>query len=140
MKKKLSKQIKAYVEYRIENLQSDEKELEEYKADLLSLKSYIATDMPSSHSKSRSVENAAVKLASDKYIIEMEKNIVIIKKVLSALDETEAALIDMVYIKKSHSVEGAALRVNLSKTAAYDRVNNILFNIAAAMGIVNIIL
>ena len=55
---------------------------------------------------------------------------------LSALDEVDLKLIELVYWRREYTVEGAAMAIHISKTAAYQRINKVLGAIAYALGYV----
>lgn len=140
MRKALPSDIKKFIEYKLSHLSETERYLQEYKRALMpsSTPAYSAA-MGGSSGESRPCENLAIKMASDAYIIETEKTIRIIQKILDDLNETDHALIKLVYINRSKlTKEGAALRCNVSKSAAYERINAVLWAIAFELGYVNI--
>ena len=53
---------------------------------------------------------------------------------ISLLPPEDVKLLRIVYIAKSHSVEGAGLIVHLSKSEAYRRINAIIDDIAERIG------
>ena len=85
----------------------------------------------------RTTENIGLQMATSPYIRNLERSAAAIERVLAKRDETDLKLIDMVYWKSTHTVDGAALRVGLGKSAAYSRINDILGQIAIELGYVN---
>lgn len=140
MRLSLPADIKKFIEYKLNHFFETERYLNEYKRALMpsSTPAYSAA-MGGSSGESRPAESLAIKMASDAYIIETEKTINIIQNVLDALDETDSKLISLVYLKKNKlTKEGAALSCNISKSAAYDRINAVLYKIAFELGYVNL--
>lgn len=134
----LNEKIKGYVEFRLSHYN-------ELRRDLQTARN---SAMPSTIAKygavcsggdgaGRTTENIGMRLASSPYIRNLEQTIEGISRVLEQRDETDLKLIDLVYWKASHTVEGAALRVGIGKTAAYTRINEIIGRIAEELGYVN---
>ena len=138
-RKTLPPDIKRFVEYKLENIKEIEMQLAEYRKSLMpsSVPSYSGMSGGNS-GESRPAENVAVKLTTDQFIVESEKTIRIIRAVTDNCDPIDKKIITLCYWKKSHNKEGAALVCHLSKSAVYDRINNILFRIALDLGYVNL--
>ena len=54
------------------------------------------------------------------------------------MDELDKKLIDLVYWKQEYTVEGAGMKIGLSRSAAYQRINKILGMIAFELGYVSV--
>ena len=135
----LTKDLKDYIEFNLRHYCERQRELDEYKTDM----------MPSYTSKLDGIggyggrttditADTAVRLTTDIYIKRVESNCKAIQIVLSNIDDTDAALIAMVYWKSTHTVEGAAQIIHIGKSTAYNRINAILYNIALELGEINI--
>jgi hypothetical protein len=57
---------------------------------------------------------------------------------MQRLDDIDRQIVDLVYWKQSYTAEGAGMKLNLSRTATYNHINNILCTIALEMGYVSI--
>lgn len=140
MRRALPPDIKRFIEYKLSHLGETERYLREYKNALMpsSTPAYSAATGGGS-GESRPAESLGIKLASDAYIIETEKTLSVIQRILDALNKTDYELISLVYINRFRlSKEAAALRCHVSKSAAYERINAVLYEIAFELGYVNI--
>ena len=124
----------------LEHYHEDKRQMEDYKKQFIpsGTAPYSPTGGINAGEPGRPTENAALKIASSPYLRTMEWNIAAVERALDKLDEIDLNIIDMVYWKKSHTVEGAGMKVGLSRRAAYDHINNILCRVALEMGLVNI--
>lgn len=136
----LNSYVKGYVEWELEHYRDNEKQLESYKNSLMP--SSISNYNLNSGGKggmSNPTEKAAVKMADSVYIQTLERNIAAIGRALKKCDETDYKLIDLVYWRNTHTIPGAALKVNLSIPGAYKRINKILCSLALEMGLINVV-
>jgi len=135
--RKLPYKIRGMIEWHLQHYHEDKRQLEEIRRDLIP--SYT-TSYDKSPVKSGGVSDptadTAIKLVSSPYILSLERSIRAIDFVLKNCDETDLKLIELIYWKRSHTVAGAAAKVNLSKTPAYYRINKILRAIAVEIGLV----
>lgn len=136
----LAQKVKDWVAWQLEHYHEDKKQLEQYKNDMIPspIASYSLAGGCGSGSVSQPTENLAIKMATSAYIIEIERNIATIDRVLSVLSETDKQLIDLVYWKRTYTIAGAGMKVGLSTSKAYQHINNILGLIALERGYVNI--
>ena len=134
----LSPAIKATVEWQLQYYREDLRQLEEYKRDLIpsGVQGYSPTAGVDGGVVSRTTEDVAFRLISSTYIRRLEITCEAIGRVLSKLDEVDLKLIELVYWRREYTVEGAAMKIHLSKTAAYQRINKILGAIAYSLGYV----
>lgn len=130
--------IRDFVEWQLIHYRENEKQLEQYKADLIPspTPSYSLTGGGGGNSESRPSEQLVLKMVTDRYIVETTRIVEAIKLVLSRSSEDDIQLIDLVYWKQTYTVEGAGMILNMSKSTAYRRVNNILTAIAVELGYV----
>ena len=136
----LAKEIKEFIEWQLVHYHEDKRQLEQFKADMVPscVPRYSLTGGTSKGSVSNPTESTAIRMATNPYILMTEIKIHAIDRTLSTLDDTDKRLIDLVYWKHLYTIAGAGMKINLSKTAAYDHVNRILGMIALEMGYVNI--
>ena len=136
----LSPKIKGYVEWQLEHYHEDKKQLEEFRSDMIpnATPSYSLAGGVQGGKISSTTENAAIRLATNPYILTTERSVNAIEKMLEYCDDTDKKLISLVYWKRSHTVEGAGMVVFLSRRQAYRRINKIQCILALELGLVNI--
>lgn len=136
----LNPKIKGYIEWQIEHYHEDKKQLEDIKKDLMPsiVQGYSLAGGIQSGTISKPTEKAAINVATNPYILATERSIRAIDKVLGGCDETDIKLIELVYWRRTHTVEGAAMVLNYSARSAYRHINKMLYRIALEMGYVNI--
>ena len=137
----LSPAVKTICEWTLQNYKSDKRLLETMKTDLIScpIVNYGEITGNKSGMATRSTENAAIRMISVPYLNRIENSIEAVERALEHADQTDRQLVTLVYWKQSHSVEGAAIQCNLSKSAAYQRLNAILGCIAFHLGYITTI-
>lgn len=136
----LNPKIKGYVEWQLEHYHEDKKQLEQHKKDLIpsTTSNYSLTAGCSSGTTSNLTEKTAIKLATNPYILSMERSIKAVEVALSRCDETDKQLIDLVYWRRIYTIEGASIKANVSRRTAYRKINNVLCRIALEMGLINL--
>ena len=103
------------------------KEIEDYKRELMPSSTAKIQGASAGHSgESRPTEALGIRLATDQYILQRERAVNIITTLLNELTEEDKKLIDMVYLSKRFTVEGAGMQLNMSRRTAYDHINKIL--------------
>lgn len=134
----LSPAIKATVEWQLQYYREDLRQLETYKQDMIpsGVQGYSPTAGVNGGEVTRKTEDIAFRLISSPYIRRLEITCEAIGRVLSKLDEVDLKLIELVYWRREYTVEGAAMKIHISKTAAYQRINKVLGAIAYALGYV----
>lgn len=134
----LSPAIKSTVEWQLQYYREDLRQLETYKRDLIpsGVQGYSPTAGVNGGEVTRKTEDIAFRLISSPYIRRLEITCEAIGRVLSKLDEVDLKLIELVYWRCEYTVEGAAMKIHISKTAAYQRINKVLGAIAYALGYV----
>ena len=117
-----------------------------YDADRQRLKIYRDAMIPSAvpqyggsggggQGESRPAEALGVRLADDRYLRELERTVTATERVLKSLDKLDRRLVQLVYIKKTHTVSGAAMALNMGRTMAFDHVNAVLWTLAGELGL-----
>jgi len=150
----LSKEIKGMAEWNLEHYHDNKKSLEQYKNDLVpSITQKYAYEKGKKDNEltpglnpalikgteaSRPTENAGMLIATSPYILHTERSVEAVERALLRCDDTEKKLVDLVYWKRSHTIIGAGMRINLSRSSAYRAINNILCYIAVEMGYVTL--
>jgi RinA family phage transcriptional activator len=135
----LSAKIKGMVEWQLEHYHEDKRQLEQYKTDLIPspVQKYSKT-AGCSHGISRSTEDISERIITNAYVLQTERSCQAIESVMQRLDDIDRQIVDLVYWKQSYTAEGAGMKLNLSRTATYNHINNILCTIALEMGYVSI--
>ena len=138
MKSILQPRIRDFISWQLEHYFQNKRQLEAIKNDL------IPSPTPTyggagSHSNeaSRTTEDVAISICSPVYIQQLELTVNGIGHVLERLDTTDTCLIRMVFFEGTHTVEGAAQVVHLSRTAAYNHINAVLAAVALELGLIN---
>lgn len=70
----------------------------------------------------------------ERYYIELQRTLDAVEAALDRLPQEDRALIDLVFWKKSHSVDGAAEKLNYSRSTAYRHIDAALAVIAGELG------
>lgn len=79
-----------------------------------------------------------LQISSSAYVRQLEQTVAAIQYVIDRLDETDLRLIELVFFKGTHTVDGAAMIVNLSSRTAYRHINNVLTAVAMELGLINV--
>lgn len=139
MKSILQPRVRDFVAWQLEHYYQNRRQLEEIKKDLVPSPTpkYGATGGHSNEA-SRSTEDITLQITSSVYVQNLEKTVNAIQYVVDRLDSTDLRLIELVYFKGTHTVDGAAMIVNLSRRGAYDHINKVLTAIAMELGLVNV--
>ena len=132
----LAPKIKGYVEWQLQHYHEDKRQLEKIKNDMMpsAMTSYSLTAGCGCSEIGRPTEKAALEMATNTYILTIERSINAVEAVLGRCDEIDAKLIELVYWRRTYTVRGAADKTNLSFSGAYKRINRILYDIAYELG------
>lgn len=134
----LKPEVKNFIEWNLENYFVMCREIEEVKRDYLPAVTPSYSAMPAGVGTSSPTEAAAMKIMTSAYLLNAERTIKAVSRVIETLDNTDKKLIELIYWKKQYNVIGAGMVVGLSKSVAYEHVNKILSAIALNLGLVNI--
>lgn len=138
-RRKLDLETKNFIEYKLIHLNEIKSELRRYKLDMIPSCTPTYSGMPGSRDpEARQIENLVMKMQTDAHLFEMERTVKKFDSVLDKLTKQDRKLVNLVYEKRSHTKEGAALACHMSKTVAYERINAILTELAVEMGYVNL--
>ena len=132
--------IRSTVEWHLEHYPEDVRQLERYKNEMVPspVQAYSPTAGVDGGEAHRSTEDVAFRIVTSPYIRMMEITCRAIQTALDADDEITRRLVELIYWKREYTAEGAGLKLNLSKTAVYQRLNKLLGRIAFEMGYVSI--
>lgn len=134
----LEPRLKRFIEWDLERYREMKREIDEYRLSVLPSTTPSYSGVPSGGGSSSSTERSAVKLATSVYLADLERTVKAISDVIEKLDDTDRALVDLIYWKRQYTVEGAGYAVGMSKTTAYRHINGILVAVAANLGLVTI--
>lgn len=134
----LNSQIRGYIEWQLEHYHDDKRQLEEHKRDMMPQVTPNYSPQTGGTGISNPTESAAIRMLTSQYIGSLERSTAAITRVLAGLDDTDKQMVDLVYWKRSHTIEGAGMKVHLSRRSAYRHVNNILYQIAVELGLVSL--
>ena len=110
-------------------------QLEEYKRDILEGKDYTVSDMPRGGMTSDNTYSKCEKLMSSAYIQNTERMVKTIEKVLNSLDACRYRAIDMLYIRKTHTVVGVSLELHASESTVYNWINSVITLMGKDLGL-----
>lgn len=132
----LSSPVRNFIEWRIEHYREDRHELAAARAALMpsGVPDYGGTG--GGGAAASTTETAALRLVTNAYLINLERTINAIDRVLQTSEKIDIDLITLVYWKRSHTVQGAGLALGLSKSAAYNHIDALLYRVALELGIV----
>lgn len=135
----INTEVRDFVEYQLSYYPENRKLLERLKAEMIP--SAIPKYGPQTggfNPEQRPTEDTAVKMASDIYIFQLELTVNAIASVLEKLGEEDLELIRLKYWSGELTPEGIAIKLNLGRTTVYERLNNILVEIARRLGYINL--
>ena len=139
MKSILQPRIRDFVVWQLEHYPQDRQQLEEIKKDMIPSATPNYNSIGGhSNEVSRTTEDIALQIASSVYVQRLEQTVQAIKCVIDRLDDTDAQLINLVYFKGTHTVDGAAMVANLSSRTAYRHINRVLTAVALELGLINV--
>ena len=139
MKSILQPRVRDFVAWQLEHYQTNRAQLESIKRDLIPspTPNYGGSEGHSTEAH-RTTEDIMVQISSSAYIRQLEQTVKAIQYVIDRLDDTDLRLIELVYFRGSHTVDGAAMIVNLSSRTAYRHINNVLTAVALELGLINV--
>ena len=139
MKSILQPRVRDFVAWQLEHYQTNRAQLESIKRDLIPspTPNYGGSEGRSTEAH-RTTEDIMVQISSSAYVRNLEQTVKAIQYVIDRLDDTDLRLIELVYFRGSHTVDGAAMIVNLSSRTAYRHINNVLTAVALELGLINV--
>ena len=132
--------IKRTVEWHLEHYPEDKRQLEQYKKEMIPspTQAYSPTAGVSGGEAHRSTEDIVIRLTSSPYIHMLEIACKAIETALGAEDADTRKIIELVYWRREYTAEGAGMKLNLSTSQVYRRINKVLSRIALEIGYVSL--
>ena len=128
------------VEADLRDYPEDKKQLEEIKEDMIpsQISQYGHKEGNSFDSEKRPTEDIVIRIMSAPYLRFLSWKVEAISSVVDYLSETDRSIIDLMYWHRGLTPEGIAMKLNLGRSTVYQRLNNILVEIARKLGYINI--
>ena len=132
--------LKRTIEWHLEHYPEDYRQLEIYRKELIPspTQAYSLTAGVSGGEAHRSTEDIVLRLTSSPYIRMLEMACNAVETALNAEDNTTREIVTLVYWKREYTAEGAGMKLNISTSQVYHRINRLLTRIAIEMGYVTI--
>lgn len=139
MKSILQPRVRDFVAWQLEHYNVNRAQLESIKRDLIPspTPTYGGSEGHSTEAH-RTTEDIMVQISSSAYVRNLEQTVKAIQYVIDRLDDTDLRLIELVYFKGTHTVDGAAMIVNLSSRTAFRHINKVLTAVALELGLINV--
>ena len=139
MKSILQPRVRDFVAWQLEHYQTNRAQLESIKRDLIPspTPTYGGSEGHSTEAH-RTTEDITIQISSSAYVRNLEQTVKAIQYVIDRLDDTDLRLIELVYFKGTHTVDGAAMIVNLSSRTAFRHINKVLTAVALELGLINV--
>jgi len=139
MKSILQPRVRDFVAWQLEHYPSNRSQLESIKRDMIPspTPTYGGSEGHSTEAH-RTTEDIMVQISSSAYVRNLEQTVKAIQYVIDRLNDTDLRLIELVYFKGTHTVDGAAMIVNLSGRTAYRHINRVLTAVALELGLINV--
>lgn len=135
----LTSDMRTRVGWDLEYYPEDKKQLEELKNDMIP--SAIPKYGPQTggfNPEQRPTEDTATRIVSDRYIQWLSWKVNAIESVLAHLSDTDLELIRLRYWSGDLTPDGIAMKLNIGRTTVFERLNNILVEIARRLGYINL--
>ena len=136
----LSPSIKNTVEWQLQYYKEDKRQLEQLKTEMIpsTVQQYSLTAGVDGGGAKRTTEDITMNIISMPYIRRLELTCDAIERAMKNFDGIDTRLVELVYWRKEYTVEGAGMKIGLSKSAAYQRINKILGCVAYELGYVSL--
>lgn len=136
MRHKLTDEKRTLAAFHIRKYKDYKEELEKIKLDMIPspVASYKPREGISGDVAKRTTEEVTMRIESAVHVRCMEQTVAAVESVLSALDEIDLRLVDLIYWQRRYTITGAGLEVGLTKSPTYARINNILWAVLVALG------
>ena len=128
------------MEWHLEHYPEDVRQLERYKAEMVPspVQAYSPTAGVDGGEAHRSTEDVAFRIVTSPYVQMLEITCRAIQTALDAEDDITRQIVRLVYWKREYTAEGAGMKLNLSTSAVYKRLNKLMGRIAIEMGYVSL--
>ena len=134
----LSPEIRSFVEFKLRTFHEDRKQLEILKDDLIP----STTPQYGPHSggfdpERRPTEEITERIINNRYVRQLELSVSAIQAIYDLLSEQDKELLRLKYWSGQYTPEGIALRLHIGRTTVYERLNNILVEVARRLGYID---
>lgn len=128
------------VETDLRDYPEDKRQLDEIKNNMIpsQISQYGPKEGSSFDSEKRPTEDITIRIVSAPYVRFLSEKVEAISSVVDYLNETDHNIIDLMYWHRGLTPEGIAMQLNLGRSTVYQRLNNILVEIARRLGYINI--
>ena len=139
---KLDPLAKKLAEWQLAHYKSDKQELESIENAMIHIPTakYGGAPPNGGSYEKRPTEQEAMRLMQMQppYVRRLSLGIYAVDKALAQADKVDVDLVRLVYWEQRCTIDGAAMRNYISKTAAYKRINRLLILIAFELGYVKL--
>lgn len=132
--------IRDFIEFQIECCPQNEKLLTDLKQSMMPrLTPNYGVSSRVSGNISRPTEETALRIISDTYLLQLELSINAVRSVYNRLAPEDQELIKMMYWSNTtYNADGIAMKLCMSRTTVYERLNNIIVEIGRRLGFVDL--
>lgn len=132
--------LRQFIESQIRYFHENKRQLNSLKNNMIpsQISRYGSHESIGFDSEKRPTEDISIKIASDRYIFQLELAVNNIEAVYNSLSDMDKEIIRLKYWDNTLTPEGIALKVGIDKTTMYYRLNNILVEIARRLGYVDL--
>lgn len=136
---KLRREQKEFIEFELRHYEQTKAEYEQLQDQIITGSDYTVSDMPRGSDASNPTEQKAVKLCTNARLAQMERTVRAIDRILTGLPEGKYKLIEMRYWTSPRTLtdDGIAMELFCTRRTVHRWADEILFAIAAEMGIVS---
>ena len=135
----ISLEIRNFIEYQIRYYPENKKMLAELKTDMIP--STIPKYGPQTgnlDTEQRPTEDIAIRIASDRYIFQLELTVSAIEAVYDKLTDIDKEIIRLKYWSGELTPEGIAIKLCMDKATMYRHLNAIITEVGRRLGYVDI--
>lgn len=128
------------IEADIRDYPEDKKQLEEIKNDMIpsTISQYGPREGGGFDSEKRPTEDITLRIISAPYIRFLSWKVEAIGSVINNLNDIDREILNLMYWQRGLTPEGIAIKLHLGRTTVYERLNNILVEIARKLGYINL--
>jgi RinA family phage transcriptional activator len=136
---RLRQEQKAYIEFELRHFEQTKRDWEQLQDQIVTGSDYTISDMPRGTDVSDSTQAKAMRLCTNARLMQMERTVRAIERILTGLPEEKYKLIEMRYWTSPRTLtdDGIALEIYCNKRTMYRWIDEIMFAIAAELGIIN---
>ena len=133
----LPPKLRGEIEYHLEHYYTYLREIKAAERDMLPSNTPKYSADPAGHAEAhRTTEDVAIKILSDRYIAKTAERIIAIEHILGRLSKEDFRLVELAFLRGTHTIAGAGLELNMSQRTAYRHVDAILTELARELGLI----